>query len=268
MLIDFHVHCFPDRLAAGAVAALHRESGYAYHTDGSFADTAEKLRAWGVDAAVLLNIAVTPRTQHNVNEFALSVNDGKRFFAFGSVHPDAPDALDELRRLKDAGIRGVKLHPAYQGFSADDPKVYPIYARCADLGLPVLFHAGWDIAFPDERCSEPEQCARILRDFPDCRFIFAHVGGMCRWDGVERLLCGKDVWLDLAFAAENVDRGQLSREQLARILRSHDPRRILFATDCPWSTAPRTAALLDELGIDGELRENIDHRNAEALLGI
>lgn len=268
MLIDFHVHCFPDRLAAGAVESLHRASGYTPYTGGAFQETSEKLRAWGVDAAVLLNIAVTPRTQHNVNEFAISVNDGRRYFAFGSVHPDAPDALEELSRLQEAGIRGIKLHPAYQGFAADDPKVYPIYARCAVLHLPILFHAGWDVAFPDARCSEPEQCARVIRDFPDCRFILAHMGGMCRWDDVERLLCGKNVWLDLAFAAENVERGQLPKEQLLRLLTRHDPRRLLFATDCPWSTPPRLTALLDELGIDGELRENINCRNAMDLLGL
>lgn len=268
MLIDFHVHTFPDRLAAGAVASLHRASGYPYYTDGTLRDTEDKLSSWGVDAAVLLNIAVTPKTQRNVNDFAISANDGKRFFAFGSVHPEAPDALSELDRLKDAGIRGIKLHPAYQGFNADDRAVYPIYARCAELGLPIVFHAGWDIAFPDALCSEPGQLARIAEDFPSCRFVFAHAGGMRRWDEVLRLLCGKNVWLDLAFTAENAASGELSRETLRRILDAHDPEKLLFATDCPWSTAPRTAALLDELGVTGERRALIDHKNAEALLGL
>lgn len=261
MLIDFHVHCFPDKLAAGAVGSLHKASGYPYYTNGTLADTREKLDAWGVDKAVLLNIAVSPRTQHSVNNFAIEANDGQRFFAFGSVHPDAPDALQELDRLKAAGIRGIKLHPAYQGFAADDRKVYPIYARCAELDLAVVFHAGWDIAFPDARCSEPEQCEKVIRDFPSCRFVLAHLGGMERWDEVERRLCGKDVYLDLAFVGE-----AMQADRLSHLLGLHDPKRLLFATDCPWSTPPRLSALLDEAGITGELRENINHRNAEALL--
>ena len=133
-------------------------------------------------------------------------------------------------RDRDAGVRGIKLHPAYQGFAADDRKLYPIYARCAELSLPIVFHAGWDIAFPDAYCSEPDQCERIVRDFPECRFVFAHMGGMMRWDEVARRLCGKDVYLDLAFVRE-----AMTKEQLQRLLGLHDPRRILFATDCPWS---------------------------------
>ena len=60
MLIDFHVHCFPDKLAAGAVGSLHQKSGYPYYTNGTLADTRAKLDEWGVDIAVLLNIAVSP----------------------------------------------------------------------------------------------------------------------------------------------------------------------------------------------------------------
>ena len=47
MLIDFHVHCFPDKLAAGAVGSLHKASGYPYYTDGTLADTARKARRVG-----------------------------------------------------------------------------------------------------------------------------------------------------------------------------------------------------------------------------
>lgn len=263
MLIDFHVHCFPDKLAAGAVGSLHQKSGYPYYTNGTLADTRAKLDEWGVDIAVLLNIAVSPRTQHSVNNFAIEANDCRRFYAFGSVHPDAPDAVAELERLKAAGIRGIKLHPAYQGFAVDDRKLYPIYQRCAELELPIVFHAGWDIAFPDAHCSDPDQCERIVRDFLSCQFVFAHLGGMERWDEVERRLCGKNVYLDLAFVSEAI-----SIEQMKRIIGLHDPRRILFATDCPWSTPPRLSAFLDEAGITGEMREAINHRNAEALLGL
>ncbi len=263
MLIDFHVHCFPDKLAAGAVGSLHKASGYPYYTNGTLADTSAKLDEWGVDRAVLLNIAVSPRTQRSVNDFAISINDGRRFFAFGSVHPDAPDAIAELDRLKAAGIRGIKLHPAYQGFAVNDRKVYPIYEHCAELGLLILFHAGWDIAFPDAYCSEPDQCETILRDFPDCRFILAHMGGMMRWADVARRLCGKNVYLDLAFVRESME-----KEQLLQLISLHDPCKILFATDCPWSTPPRLSAFLDEAGITGDLRDRIDHRNAEELLGL
>ena len=86
-----------------------------------------------------MNIATKPTQQTVVNNWAASIDD-PTIYGFGSVHPDAPDALDELQRIKDLGLYGVKLHPDYQGFLIDDPKMFPIYDAISSLGLPVTFH--------------------------------------------------------------------------------------------------------------------------------
>ena len=71
MLIDFHVHAFPDKIAAHAIGALSQNSGYVPESNGTFSDTVDKMRAGGVDKFVLLNVAQTPSQQHNANSFVI-----------------------------------------------------------------------------------------------------------------------------------------------------------------------------------------------------
>ena len=59
------------------------------------------MREGGVDRFVCLNIAVAPRTEAHVNDFAISLLSVPEAIPFGSVHPDSPRALDELRRLHE-----------------------------------------------------------------------------------------------------------------------------------------------------------------------
>lgn len=50
-----------------------------------------------------MNIATKPTQQTVVNNWAASIDD-PTIYGFGSVHPDAPDALDELQRIKELGL--------------------------------------------------------------------------------------------------------------------------------------------------------------------
>ena len=148
MLIDFHTHCFPDALAERAIEKLSFVGGgLEPYTNGTVTDLRRAMREHGVDISVVLNIATNPRQQKNVNDFAAAIH-GEDLVAFGSVYPDAPNAMDELDRIHQLGLRGVKLHPDYQGFSVDDPKYKPLYRKISSLGLITLFHAGHDIGFP------------------------------------------------------------------------------------------------------------------------
>ena len=140
MIIDFHIHTFPDALAERAVKKLSETAKIPSYTDGTVTDTLRKMKQWKVDKGVFLNIATKPSQQRTINDRCLSMND-PRIIPFGSVHIDSEDRLEELERVKKLGMKGIKLHPDYQGFFFDDPRAYPVYERCADLGLIVVLNA-------------------------------------------------------------------------------------------------------------------------------
>lgn len=269
MLIDFHVHMFPEALAKKTLPKLAISPGATGRTrptsptaqlPGHLAAQAGRVGAW--TAPWTLHIATSVHAMHKVNDFAAAVKS-ERLYSFGSVHPDAPDALEELDRIQALGLDGVKFHPDYQDFFVDDEKMAPIYEKIQSLGLPVTFHAGWDPLSPEVVHAEPERLARVLDAFPRMTVIGAHLGGLCRYDQVEKFLLGRrNLYLDTAMTAPYLE----DEAQYGRILRGHGLDRVLFATDCPWSTPLRELPLLERAGFTPEERERITWKNALALL--
>ena len=270
MYIDFHTHAFTDAIAERAIGKLADTLMNADYrakeppvTNGTVGQLLQRMDEWGVDKSVILPIATKPSQQNTINNWAKSVQEEfpDRLICFGTVHPDAEDALAELERIKEIGLKGVKLHPDYQGFFADDEKLFPIYKKCAELDLPVILHAGLDVVSMDCIHCMPHMSAKIIEAVPELTLILAHLGGSECWDDVEKYLVGKNVYLDTAFIG-----GLISDEQALRIFRDHGTDKILFASDCPWHPASREMAMLDRLPLTAEEKEDITHRNAERLL--
>ncbi|MBQ4119820.1 MAG: amidohydrolase family protein [Clostridia bacterium] len=263
MLIDFHTHAFPEKIASKAIEKLsYASGGLTPYTNGTFFDLKRLFRESAIDKAVVLSIATNATQQKNVNDFAASINNSQNIFAFGSVFPDAPDALEELERIKALGLKGVKLHPDYQGFSVDDEKMKPIYKKIGELGLITIFHAGQDYGFPPPYGATPEKLEKALNWFQS-PVIAAHFGGVGCGEQVLERLCGKDIYFDTSFGY-----GTLPKYYAQKIIDTHGADKILFGTDTPWHTAEMEMKLLNSLEITHADWEKVTHQNAEKLLGI
>ncbi len=264
MVIDFHTHAFNPKIAEKAISSLESIIGYKAFTNGTIEDNLEKFEKWGVDRAVTLSIATKPAQQKIINDWAASQATYK-IIPFGSVHPFAPDALQEIERIKALGLKGIKLHPDYQGFYADDERVYPIYRKCAETGLPVIFHAGFDVASPDDIHCTPNMVVRARKAVPEMTMILAHLGGNNLWQEVYDKLAGAEgnLYFDTALTAD-----RCPDELMKKIIRKHGADRILFASDCPWHEASSEIKMLERIGLEREELELIYHKNAERLLKI
>lgn len=263
MLIDFHTHAFPEKIAERAISKLSFASGGLQpQTNGTLSGLKESMQKGGVDISVVMNIATNAEQQRNVNDFAASINNREDIFAFGSVFPDSPDALSELERIKSLGLLGVKLHPDYQGFFVDDEKMKPIYKKISQLGLITLFHAGFDYGFAPPYGATPERLEKALYWF-DSPVIAAHWGGVCCGEGVLERLCGKDVYFDTSFGY-----GTMPKYYAQKIIEKHGSEKILFGTDTPWHNKDMEMRLLCSLELSEKEMQNITHNNAKKLLGI
>lgn len=260
-LIDFHTHAFPSRLAERAVNKLSLDSGGLYpQTDGTVSGLQAVMDRDGVDMAVVLSIATNPHQQTAVNDFAIEINRQPNLVAFGSVHPDAPNALEELERIKAAGLKGVKLHPEYQGFYVDDEKMRPIYRKISQLGLITTFHTGEDYGFAPPYHADPDHLLNALKWF-DGPVVAAHWGGSGFYSQVLEKVCGENLWFDLSFGY-----GAMPKHFAQSILDKHTPDRLLFGSDLPWHRPSWELRLLEALSISPEDREKILWKNAAALL--
>ena len=58
------------------------------------------------------------------------------FVGFGSTDPlKGARAVEEIDRIAELGLKGVKLHPSLQAFAPDDERYWPLYERCEERGL-------------------------------------------------------------------------------------------------------------------------------------
>lgn len=262
MIIDFHVHGFPEELAARAVAALSERSGLTPHTEGTISSIKASMREAGIDRSVVLSIATRPRQASSITRWAASIQDGA-ITAFGSVHPDSPDWRAELSAIREAGLKGIKLHPDYQEFFVDEKRLFPIYEKAVDLGLVIIFHAGLDIGLPSPIHCTPERLRRVVKSFPGGRFVAAHLGGFKSWDDVEKYLVGEDLFLDTSFSLKWMERGRF-----LKILRTHGCEKLLFASDSPWSGQREELEMIRDLGLTPCEEAAVTGGNAARLLGL
>ena len=266
MLIDFHTHAFPESLAERALASLSADIASPPLTDGTVTGLLAAMDAWGVDRAVICNIASKPGQTENVNTFAVETARSApgRLFPLGSVHPLYPDPESELKRIRAAGLRGVKIHPDYMGVTVDDPAFDPIFEICASLGLFILTHAGFDVYSPRMVYASPDRILRRLERSPRTTLVAAHYGGNMMWEEAGEKLCGRDLFIDASMGGFC----GLEPARAARILGKHDPDRILFGSDCPWASSADTFRYIDALPLSDGRKEKIYHLNAEKLLGL
>lgn len=264
MVIDFHTHVFPDKIAARTIAYLEEKAGIKAAVDGTVQGLLGSMEEAGVGRSVLLPVVTAARQFESINRFAAEVNEryeGK-LLSFAGIHPDTEDCCEKLRELKARGFVGIKLHPDYQEVSFHDIRYKRIVSCAAELGLLITVHAGIDIGFPDRVCCTPAMALEVLRETGAGRVILAHMGGWQRWDEVEELLAGREVYLDMAFT-----RGYLEREQFLRLVKKHGADKILFATDSPWEGQKEALGWLAGCGLTEEEEEAILWKNGSRLLG-
>ncbi|MBQ7535174.1 MAG: amidohydrolase family protein [Stomatobaculum sp.] len=284
MIIDIHTHVFPDKIAAKTVEALSHVSHSRPFTDGSASGLLSAMQRSGIDRSVILPVATSPRQVIHVNDASAALNEtfGEAgLHSFGCIHPEFEEYRAELARIKELGLKGIKIHPVYQGADIDSPPFLRILERAAELGLIVLIHAGLDIGYPGEvRCS-PKMIRHAMDEICGSSdsfvLIAAHMGGWRNWDEVPEYLADTAVCLDTAFSTGSIcplndghyhpeDLPMMTQADFMRLYDVFGPDRILFGTDSPWSSPEESLAFLRSLELPEEDLAKILGGNAEKLL--
>ena len=258
--IDFHTHIFPDKLAERAIDILSLGGGgFRGYTDGTLKGLIRSMDEHGIEKSAVMNIATNPGQQRAVNDFAAEINGG-RVISFGSVHPDSPDALGEIDRICDLGLKGIKFHLDCQDFKYDHPALKKIYEKIAKKGLIVCFHSGWDMSTSYCRMT-PDNLIETLPMLEGTRVIAAHFGAYAMWPQVMEKLCGKDLYFDTAFSC-----GRIPLLLGAEIVKMHGADKVLLGSDSPWASQGDEIRFVSLMDLNDEEKEGIYHKNAERLM--
>ncbi len=101
-----------------------------------------------------------------------------RFIALGGTDPHSiADGIHSMRRQRDeCDVRAFTAFPA--GFvpqvPIDDPRMYPIYAECVEMGLPIFVCAGVPGPRIPMACQHVERIDVVMHDFPELVFVTRH----------------------------------------------------------------------------------------------
>ena len=128
MIIDFHTHVFPEKIAERTLGILAEKSKIAPETDGTVHGLLSSMEEAGVDTSVILPVVTAPKQFASIMRFGLEINEAygylekswekkkmPKLISFGGIHPDSADYKGELKALAEAGFPGIKIHPDYQG---------------------------------------------------------------------------------------------------------------------------------------------------------
>ena len=264
--IDMHTHAFPDHVAPRAMEKLSAKAEWQAVGDGTIGGLIRSMDAAGVERSAVCAIATKPGQVEGILKWLCAVTDeyGRRIIPFGSLHPRDDDHAGWVRRIAEAGVRGIKLHPMYQDFVVDSDAVQPIYLAAMEHQLPVALHCGSDIGFknnpiPDR--ASPKRLAALADALPQLRLLCTHMGGWSMWDDVEKHLLGKNVFLETSFTS-----AFLPPERLAGMIRKHGSHNVCFGTDWPWNDQTAERAHFANLGLSEDDVKNIEYRAAQQLL--
>jgi hypothetical protein len=274
--IDVHVHvpAPPDH-----PAAAEAESMAAYFKSGTLPRTPEEmyekytaLDLFGVIFAI--DAETTSGVPYVGNDWVASVAQqyADRFIGFASVDPwKGAMAIKELERsVQELGLRGLKLHPTTQAFFPNDTRFYPLWEKCAELDIPVLFHTGQTgigAGTPGGggyklKYAQPiPYLDDVAADFPHLTIIMAHPAVPWQEEQLSVALHKANVYIDLSGWSPKYFRPMLL--QYATTLLQD---KVLFGSDYPALQPDRWLRDFEALEMKEEVRQKILLENARKLL--
>ncbi len=161
------------------------------NSDDPISITLSEMDRWGIEKG-LIGVG----EPGDVGELALKRHPD-RFIP--SIGADPNEGMDGIRKIVRAhetwGIRAVGMFPAgtFPQVAINDKKMYPIYAKCVELGIPVFCCAG--VPGPRLRMAvqHVELIDEVMYDFPELTFVTRHgcepwqdlaVKLMLKWPGL------------------------------------------------------------------------------------
>lgn len=265
MIIDFHTHTFPDKIAEKTIAYLAKKGNVTPYREGTLSSLKDSMKKAGIDYSVVLPVATSPSQVESINRTAIKLNNSDGIIYAGAIHPDCENIEEILDNIKSAGLFGIKIHPDYQGAYFDDVRYIKIMEEAAKRDLITVTHAGFDVGYPDDIHCTPDHILNVLASLMgliDNKLVLAHLGSCDNPNEVIEKLAGKNVYLDTSFVLDRYP------EKAKEVMKAHGYDKILFGTDSPWADQKKYTELIKALVPDRKIQEKIFRTNAEKLLNL
>ncbi len=236
----------------------------------------ELLDKMGVEKAVIFNLdEETPSGIAGLpNDYYAEIvkKHPDKFVGFAGIDPlKRMEAIREIRRSYDLGLRGIAVRPFMFGIPPHHAKMYPIYSTCVELDIPIWFHLSINYSTNNMEVERPIYLDIVAQDFPELKIIAGHGG----WPWVNELVAvawrNPNIYIDIAsYIPKYIGMKGTGWEQLIHFGNSVLQDKILFGSTWLFMgmSIKQLADGVMELPLKEEVKRKWLYENAAKLLGI
>ena len=182
--------------------------------------------------------------------------DPKRYKGLFGINPyhrmKGVAALE--RAVKDRGFIGAHLHHYGFGLRPDDRAFFPFYAKCAELGVPLMIQMGHSAELMPSDVGRPIYLDEVALYFPELTIVAGHTG----WPWVEEMIAMAWKHPNI-YISTSAHAPKYWDKSLVRFLNSRGKGKVMFATDYPVLKQAESIKQVDELGLKPEARKALLH---------
>jgi predicted TIM-barrel fold metal-dependent hydrolase len=299
-VIDAHVHTFPSREIGRQATAGASQTDYG----GTVDELLTLLDRGGIENAVMVNM--TPVTEmfdaaaaklpgdlslaqradaeddirrrmigrlQRRNEWTCQMaREHPRLLSFIGLDPSMSEdeLLAEIDVRREQGAHGIKLHPPNQRFFPTDRRLWPVYERAQELGLPIIFHSGAFALGPGPSDhGHPRHFPEVLSAFPRLTVVMAHLafGDFAACADLAR--AHDNVFFDCCYVINGTEKSpSLSDDEAVAALRRVGCDRVMFGSDYPWFDPVLDAQRIQRLPLADADKRAVLRDNAVRLFGL
>ena len=157
-----------------------------------------------------------------------------RFSALAGVDPTrGMQGLYDLQQaVKKMGFVGAHFYPHWFSMRPDAAQMYPYYAKCCELGVPLMMQVGHNLVYSKERrlpsVARPILLDQVAIDFPELTLIGIHIG--VPWTDEMISMCWKH---DNIFTAGDAYAPKHWPGPFVHYAKTYGRHKVLFGTDWP-----------------------------------
>ncbi len=236
-----------------------------------------QLDKMGVEKAIIFNL--DEKTPSGIksslpNDYYANVvkQFPEKFIGFAGIDPlKGMDAVREIRRSYELGLRGIAIRPFMFGIPPNHAKLYPLYSTCVELDIPIWFHLSINYSNLTMEVERPIYLDIVAQDFPELKMIAGHGG----WPWVNEMVAvawrNPNIYIDIAsYLPKYIGMPGTGWEPLLKYGDSVLQDRILFGSTWLFMglTIKQLADGIMELPLKEETKRKWLYGNAAKLFGL
>ena len=220
------------------------------------------------DVGLTAKDMVAAMREHNIEKSLISYPDNavtcaavaefpKELAGLAWLDPHQGDkAVAELETLIADGLQGLKLHPLFNAYTADDAVVDPLMEVARQKNLPVFIHSG------HPPFSLPWSIGQLAERWPDVRIVMVHMGhghGVYLQAAIETAKKYGNIWLE--------NSGMPMHTKIKEAYEKVGPDRVFWGSDAPFHHYAVEILRTEVSGLNEKALANVFYTNIKKFMG-